>query len=1206
MNACAFCGHDAAFSGGCLGPLLGPVATDQQTGSEYYVHRLCAVWSPEVYQTMEGTLRCVTAALRRGRTIKCAYCRERGATIGCRVEKCTHSFHLHCARGAGCTFYPSKHIIACITHAPAFKHETEKDRAYPQSPYNPVRRRKKRLQQRTQGARRSHTEALPQSEVMAAREVYKRACTDARMRQAESSDDEEHFRKKEQRRTERDTAKLRPLILSKEGCSDGRQLPDWSSLGGLQPVIRQLKEMVILPLLYPDLYQQMGISAPRGILFYGEPGTGKTLTARALAGSIARRSPRPVAFFSRKGADCLGKFSGEAERTLRLLFEEAAARAPSIVFLDELDGLVPARSAGSDPSAQIYASVVSTLLALMDGVSDRGDVIVVGATNRPEAIDQALRRPGRFDREVYFGLPSLEERSAILGVHTCQWTPGPSPHLLRAIAAATEGYAGADLRALCAGAVMAAVRRSAPQILLDPRMEQGIPLGPHLQPQASDDDAAKAWQQQQQGANLGQSIFLSSPSEPEGSHRSANGGEKQGCSLAQGTSGGMALEVGSAQTDAAEEQDGTLQHSQHAAVSIPEGSRAVNRAAPHPDLPDGSAASLAPLQSKHAETPASAQPEPQPETGNSQGPALGCTGPNAGASHMAFDGLPQEQHVPLGTAGVNAASVASLLEGLSVRACDWRKALASAPEACARRDSLAVLSADAAQPLPAALAPALLPACASALQILQRSGVPLPAPASSAADAAAAMAIPAPLSADSAAQSAEADPLLAFTAAMEASGGLAACSRAVLSSGVDDALSGTAAAVKHTQVHVRHGDAHQACRLLVAGQGEKGQEAVGGALLKLLGGCPCAVLGLPQLMAAGMEGSPAGLLSLLRAKAGRVPDGLPLVLYLPRVEAWASGAVQQDAPASELSAASDAAMGQMQRQGPAVSAPLSGLQQHSGDWRCEIVQGCSPERRQTGPAADGAHTVVTEACVMSELFMLLQQALGRVASTQPLIVLATAHVLPEDMHPDLLRFFCGKEPPHSMDHTSSAAGIFQTYSAQALRNVVLLEDKLPSPKPWFTPGKCARASAQERPVQEHARAAQEVLQTAAPAGQLACTAPDAAQLQSSKALQTKVEEALQWCGIQLLRDERLKYVLSGMTLEERYASKDPCPRLAAVAAEASNGAYKSLQDFEIAAKQCLVAGSKIGGRHPASHAISVALCDLIAMWCYSIARALKL
>ena len=280
------------------------------------------------------------------------------------------------------------------------------------------------------------------------------------------------------------------------------------------------------------------------------------------------------------------------------------------------------------------------------------------------------------------------------------------------------GFAGADLRALCAGAVMAAVRRSAPQILLDPRMEQGIPLGPHLQPQASDDDAAKAWQQQQQGANLGQSIFLSSPSEPEGSHRSANGGEKQGCSLAQGTSGGMALEVGSAQTDAAEEQDGTLQHSQHAAVSIPEGSRAVNRAAPHPDLPDGSAASLAPLQSKHAETPASAQPEPQPETGNSQGPALGCTGPNAGASHMAFDGLPQEQHVPLGTAGVNAASVASLLEGLSVRACDWRKALASAPEACARRDSLAVLSADAAQPLPAALAPALLPACASALQVL--------------------------------------------------------------------------------------------------------------------------------------------------------------------------------------------------------------------------------------------------------------------------------------------------------------------------------------------------------------------------------------------------------------------------------------------------------------------------------------------------------
>ena len=263
---------------------------------------------------------------------------------------------------------------------------------------------------------------------------------------------------------------------------------------------------------------------------------------------------------------------------------------------------------------------------------------------------------------------------------------------------------------------MAAVRRSAPQILLDPRMEQGIPLGSHLQPQASQGDPAEAWQQQQQpqGGDLGQSIPLSPPSEPEGSHRSAKG-EKQGRSLAQGTSGGMASGIEAAQTDAAEEQEGTPQH---AAIIAPAGSRAVNGAAPHSDLPDGSAASLAPLQNRHAEALTSARPEPRPETGNAQGPALWCTGPNAAASHTALDDLAQEQHVPLGAAELNAASVASVLEGLLVRACDWREALASAPKACARRDSLAALSADAAQPLPAALAPALLPACASALQVL--------------------------------------------------------------------------------------------------------------------------------------------------------------------------------------------------------------------------------------------------------------------------------------------------------------------------------------------------------------------------------------------------------------------------------------------------------------------------------------------------------
>ena len=267
---------------------------------------------------------------------------------------------------------------------------------------------------------------------------------------------------------------------------------------------------------------------------------------------------------------------------------------------------------------------------------------------------------------------------------------------------------------------MAAVRRSAQHILLDPRIEQGIPLGSRPQPQAFEGDAAEArQQQQQQGADRGQSIPLSSPSEPEGSHRSADSGERQGRSLAQGTSGGMASDSEAAQPDAAVGQEGTLQHSQHAAVSTPARSHAVNGAAAHPDLPDGIPASLAPLRSEPAKILNSAQPERQPETGNAQGPALGCTGPNAGASHIICDTLAQEQHVSPGTAGTNAALVASVLKGLSVRACDWRVALASAPEACARRDSLAALSADAAQPMPAALA-----ACPAPCLCLSAAGTP--------------------------------------------------------------------------------------------------------------------------------------------------------------------------------------------------------------------------------------------------------------------------------------------------------------------------------------------------------------------------------------------------------------------------------------------------------------------------------------------------
>ncbi|KAG7225277.1 hypothetical protein INR49_014676 [Caranx melampygus] len=205
----------------------------------------------------------------------------------------------------------------------------------------------------------------------------------------------------------------------------------FDSIGGLSGHISALKEMVVFPLLYPEVFDNFKIQPPRGCLFYGPPGTGKTLVARALASECSHGN-RKVSFFMRKGADCLSKWVGESERQLRLLFEQAYQLRPSIIFFDEIDGLAPVRSSRQD---QIHSSIVSTLLALMDGLDNRGEVVVIGATNRLDSIDPALRRPGRFDREFLFGLPDRE-----------------------------VSYCGADIRAVCTEAALCALRRRYPQI----------------------------------------------------------------------------------------------------------------------------------------------------------------------------------------------------------------------------------------------------------------------------------------------------------------------------------------------------------------------------------------------------------------------------------------------------------------------------------------------------------------------------------------------------------------------------------------------------------------------------------------------------------------------------------------------------------------------------------------------------------------------
>ncbi|NXP24803.1 ATAD2 protein, partial [Scytalopus superciliaris] len=234
----------------------------------------------------------------------------------------------------------------------------------------------------------------------------------------------------------------------------------FDGVGGLSDHISALKEMVVFPLLYPEVFERFKIQPPRGCLFYGPPGTGKTLVARALANECSQ-GDRRVAFFMRKGADCLSKWVGESERQLRLLFDQAYQMRPSIIFFDEIDALAPVRSSQQD---QVHSSVVSTLLALMDGLHSRGEVVVIGATNRLDSIDPALRRPGRFDREFLFSLPNKEARKEIFKIHTRDWALKPLDKFLEELAEKCVGYCGADIKALCAEAALCALRRRYPQI----------------------------------------------------------------------------------------------------------------------------------------------------------------------------------------------------------------------------------------------------------------------------------------------------------------------------------------------------------------------------------------------------------------------------------------------------------------------------------------------------------------------------------------------------------------------------------------------------------------------------------------------------------------------------------------------------------------------------------------------------------------------
>ncbi|MFW9800427.1 MAG: CDC48 family AAA ATPase, partial [Candidatus Thorarchaeota archaeon] len=240
----------------------------------------------------------------------------------------------------------------------------------------------------------------------------------------------------------------------------------YEEIGGLADAIQRIREMVELPMRHPEIFKRLGIDPPRGLILHGPPGTGKTLLAKAVA------SESEANFVHINGPEIMSKFYGESEQKLRKIFEEAEENAPSIIFIDELDAIAPKRE---DVQGEVERRVVAQLLATMDGLKARGQVIVIGATNRINALDPALRRPGRFDREIEIGVPDETGRLEVLHIHSRGMpltSEGENRVDLQNLARITHGFVGADLNALCREAAMKALRRYLPQINLE---EEEIP-----------------------------------------------------------------------------------------------------------------------------------------------------------------------------------------------------------------------------------------------------------------------------------------------------------------------------------------------------------------------------------------------------------------------------------------------------------------------------------------------------------------------------------------------------------------------------------------------------------------------------------------------------------------------------------------------------------------------------------------------------------
>ena len=238
---------------------------------------------------------------------------------------------------------------------------------------------------------------------------------------------------------------------------------NYEDIGGLQEEIKKIREMVEIPIKHPEIFQRLGVESPKGVLLHGPPGTGKTLLAKAVANESEAH------FILLNGPEIMSKFYGESEKKIRDLFDDAEKNAPSIIFIDEIDAIAPKRE---DVGGEVERRVVLQLLAMMDGLKNRGKVIVIGATNRPNAIDPALRRPGRFDREIEISVPDKKGREAILKIHT-RGMPLTKDVKLDVLSSITHGFVGADLESLTKEAAMGVLRKLLPQMKLDE--EEKIP-----------------------------------------------------------------------------------------------------------------------------------------------------------------------------------------------------------------------------------------------------------------------------------------------------------------------------------------------------------------------------------------------------------------------------------------------------------------------------------------------------------------------------------------------------------------------------------------------------------------------------------------------------------------------------------------------------------------------------------------------------------